>query len=1047
MGYASCQLEGRAGSPSRPCPTRGSALPAVLLRFSLLAWLTFGLSLRADQWRLFSAADGLSESLSTALTVSPRGHLCVKHGEVNAISILDGYTVQNLGAPSERIHRVYQNRAGRIWAVYDDGLLSHAGNGWFRHPLTNVLTIAELNQIRAGRSPSLFAAQEDRVLMVLPERLVQFRATDHSLVTMREARSSGLDRFTDLTPAANGGLWLTGLRGVSRFAGPVRQLEAESVWTDTRIPDSMAVADLVRPSEDDEGGLTCIGEAASGRRVLVHCDGTNWTMKALPDESLRFAWRDREAGSYWGVTLNRLVQFRGDEVTTAHVPFAVSLVYDVAVMSRGIFWLATREGVLRHAPSAWQSPDLPGASPGAVAGFAEDQAGVLWGASEAGLLRAEAGNWTLRRWPTGLVPVFGAKDGVFALAGGELLLSASQALYQYQPSTRQLVPVVHPEGRSGRVVRQKPALTCIVITRGGPGSAGGPRTERYDGERFVPWTEGPAPPPDAGEVFFLERSARGDWWLGSNAGPAWWRDGRWQFFGASDGYADDGGLCWLELPDGRIWCAGLGKIHEFDGRSWIPVRRGLDHVNAMFQARDGSVWVGANNGLQRHYRGAWLALGEPEGLPSDGIQSVYEDRRGRVWAGTLRGLSGYAPRADFDPPRTLGLEWEQQVSATGEGTGLLSFKGRDRWRFTPDSRLVFSHRLDGGPWSAYAAPEALRLRGLTQGRHRVEVRAMDRNWNEELKPPLLLFRVSVPWYRDLRVVGVAAAGFLIALAAGAVAVNRHLELRRSYATVERQVEERTRELRRATDALAQSQKMTALGTLAAGIAHDFNNILSIIKGSAQIIAGNSHDRDKVLTRVSRILTMVDQASEVVRSLLGFGTPTERTVKPCDLNQIVERTVRLLSDRFRRDIDVVLNLEPGLPPVQAAADLVQQSLLNLILNAADAIDGHGRIEIATAPVSEPGEAPVLPPVPARGYLQVEVRDAGHGIAPEALPRIFEPFFTTKALTPRPGRGLGLYMVYEFAKEMGHGIAVRSQPGVGSAFRLILPMAPPGAPRAE
>jgi signal transduction histidine kinase len=314
---------------------------------------------------------------------------------------------------------------------------------------------------------------------------------------------------------------------------------------------------------------------------------------------------------------------------------------------------------------------------------------------------------------------------------------------------------------------------------------------------------------------------------------------------------------------------------------------------------------------------------------------------------------------------------------------------------------------------------------------------MDRNWNVEVNPPGFEFRVLVPWYRDRRVVLAALVGLALALAAAGVAVNRHLRLRRSYADVERLVEERTRELRRATDALAQSQKMTALGTLAAGIAHDFNNLLSIIKGSAQIIAAHPDDREKVLTRVSRILTMVDQAGDVVKALLGFGTATDRTVQPCDLNEVVTRTVRLLSDRFRRDVEVRLALAPDLPRVFAAPDLVQQILLNLIFNGADAMNGHGVIEVRTARLTDLPRDLALAPRPAESYARVSVHDAGCGIAPDVLPRIFEPFFTTKAQSGRPGRGLGLYMVYQFAREMGHGLHVDTAPGRGSTFSLLLP----------
>ena len=1014
----------------------------VLVRLCLPPWLAWlAVTAGAEQWRLFQAGDGLSESLSTTVTVNPRGFLCVKHGTVSAISLLDGYGVQNLPAPAERIHRVYQNRAGRIWAASDDGLLSHAGSGWTRYPLTNQLTVAELNQLRAGRSPTLFAAQEDRVLMVLPERLVQFRAADGTLVTLREARGSPLERFTDMTPSAGGSLWLSGVRGVSQLQVPVRQLEPGSGWTDTIVPAELAVTDLLRPVEDDEGGVTVIGEAASGRRVLAHLEGGRWRVRGLPDESLRFAWRDMTPDAFWGVTLNRLVRFEGEEVVTVTPPVAVSLVYDVAVQARGVFWLATREGVLRHAPSAWRPPKLPVSAPGLVAGFAEDAAAGLWCVAETGLLHAESNTWSRVPWPGNVAPGFGVRDGMFVLPDGSVLISTSDMLWRHRPGAGPVEPVSHPTGRVVRLLRREPEGTCLVAVRIGAGTSETNTVEAFDGERFRPWNQGPAPPQQAGELFFLERGRGGDWWLGANAGPAWWREGRWQFFGAADGYADDGALCWLEMPDGRIWCAGLGRIHEFDGRRWTAVRRGLDRVNAMLRASDGSVWVAANNGLHRFHRGIWLAIGAVEGLPSVATHSVFETSRREVWIGTLRGPVTYVPHADLDAPRTQTIAWEQLPDAGGENTGLLTLGGQDRWRFTPDDRLVFSYRLDGREWSEPVPPGPARLRRLTQGRHEVEVRAMDRNWNEEIRPQSLAFRVSVPWHRDRRVVVVGLMGFLAALAAGAVAVNRHLQLRRSYADVERQVEERTRQLRRATDALAQGQKMTALGTLAAGIAHDFNNILSIIKGSAQIIAANPQDREKVLTRVSRILTMVDQASDVVRALLGFGTATERTVKACDVNEIVGRTVRLLSDRFRRDITVELELAEGLPPVLAAADLLQQSLLNLIFNAADAIEDAGHIVVATVPAIAPPEAPVLAPAPARAYVGVEVRDAGSGIPPEVLPRIFDPFFTTKALTPRPGRGLGLYMVYEFAKETGHGIAVESRPGQGSTFRLILPVAAP------
>ncbi len=997
----------------------------------------------ADQWRLYKAADGLSESLSTAVTVSPRGTVWVKHGEVNAISMLDGYVIQHIPTPAERIYRVYQSRAGRVWAVYENGLLGFVDNEWVAYPLTNWLTVTEWNQLRAGRSPGILPAEEDRVLMLLPDRLVQFRSVDQNFRVLKRADELGLGRFLDLAPAANGGLWLTAQHGLARFAGPVRQLVPASAWTRHEIPTSLRVVNPHRPFEDEAGGLTLIAEPVNaGRTVFVYFDGLQWLARGVPDESLRFAWRDPEAAAFWGVTLNQLLRFESNRVVAVTPPFPPGQVLDVAVQPRGVFWLAMREGLLRRAPSAWRSPALPITAPGLVQGLAEDAGGALWVAAEAGLFGFRESRWETHAWPAGLEPVFQPKDGLFALADGALYLTAGDGLWRFDPASGQFAEQAHPAGRAVlRVLGRDEGDGLRVLTRREAAPGDPPRCERFDGRQFSAWTNGPALPATGGEIFFLERARNGDWWLGTSAGPAWWRDGRWQFFGSSDGYVDDGALCWLELEDGRIWCAGLGRVLEFDGKRWSTVHTALDRANAMLPGSDGSVWVAANNGLHRFYRGAWLGVGESEGLPDVAAHALLEDRQRRLWVGTGRGLSQYMPRADFEPPRTLAIEWEQQGSATGEGTGVLSFIARDRWDFTPPNRLVFSHRLDEGEWSGYAPANTLRLRGLTQGRHRVEVRAMDRNWNVELKPPSFGFRVAVPWYRDLRVVWSGLFGLGLAVVAAGFALNRHLRLRRSYADVGRQVEERTQALQRATAALAHSQKMTALGTLAAGIAHDFNNILSIVKGSAQIIAANPADRDKVLTRVSRILTMVDQASDVVRSMLGFGTATERQVKPSDLNQVVTNTLRLLSDRFRREVTVRSQLAPDLPPVRAAADLVQQMLLNLIFNAADAMDGRGRIEVTTGRLEVLPPDLVLPPQAAPAYGFVAVRDGGSGIPPDVLPRIFEPFFTTKALSSRPGRGLGLFMVHEFAQEMGHGLRVESVVGKGTTFTVLMPVVAP------
>jgi signal transduction histidine kinase len=230
--------------------------------------------------------------------------------------------------------------------------------------------------------------------------------------------------------------------------------------------------------------------------------------------------------------------------------------------------------------------------------------------------------------------------------------------------------------------------------------------------------------------------------------------------------------------------------------------------------------------------------------------------------------------------------------------------------------------------------------------------------------------------------------------------------------------------------------MRALGTLAAGIAHDFNNILSIIKGSAQIIQNNPDDKDKVLTRVSRIQTVVEQGAGIVRSMLGMGKVGDIT--ECNAAELVDETIRLLGDRFPPEVQVRHEKAAAPPNFTCSKGVIHQILLNLILNAVDASGGAGTIVLRTRVVKDPGAGLPLTPQPADLYLAIDVIDQGSGIAPEVLPRIFEPFYTTKSFSSRRGTGLGLSMVYELAKGLGYGLDVQSRPGAGTTFTLLAPL---------
>jgi signal transduction histidine kinase len=550
-----------------------------------------------------------------------------------------------------------------------------------------------------------------------------------------------------------------------------------------------------------------------------------------------------------------------------------------------------------------------------------------------------------------------------------------------------------------------------------------------------------APPEMAGvadwKISFTTRA--GDVWLGGGNCVARLHRGKWNVFTSTNQIGPEQPAAFAETSDGRVWCATPAGIWQFDGRNWLETGPGLGHIRALLATRDGALWAATTHGLIHYVRGAWIMNGVSDGLPAADILSVQEDERGTVFAETTNGWTRYEPDADTDAPETEIVSTEFDHANIQEDTVItLHFQGRDKWDQTAPGDLLFSWRMDEHEWSPFQPEKVVAVSRLGLGRHVFQVRALDHNGNLENSPASLEFNVVVPWYREARLVLVLGLALVVSLFFAALALNRHRHLRRSYSAVEQLVTERTRQLELANNELLHSQKMNALGTLAAGIAHDFNNILSIIKGSAQIIEDNVDNPEKIRTRTARIQTVVQQGAEVVDAMLGFSRNGDKPVEPGDLNAIVADTRKLLGDRFLHETEVVF--EPGvdLPQISVPRDFVQQILLNFIFNAEEAMTGRKRIELSTRLADKLPPEIYLPPASATRYIFVSVHDHGSGIAPEIRTRIFEPFFTTKNLSARRGTGLGLSMVYELAKKIEAGLAVDSTPGAGSTFTLILPV---------
>ncbi len=236
----------------------------------------------------------------------------------------------------------------------------------------------------------------------------------------------------------------------------------------------------------------------------------------------------------------------------------------------------------------------------------------------------------------------------------------------------------------------------------------------------------------------------------------------------------------------------------------------------------------------------------------------------------------------------------------------------------------------------------------------------------------------------------------------------------------------------------QAQKMEAIGQLAGGVAHDFNNLLTAILGYCGILMSASDVPEARLADVGEIQKAGESAARLTRQLLAFSR--KQIIEPTvfDLNEVVIEMRPMLGRLIREDVSVVLTLRPESTPIRADRGQVEQIIMNLAVNARDAMPSGGTLTIATAAIRlDEHYAASHPGVKPGAYVALTVSDTGTGMSPEVQARLFEPFFTTKGLGQ--GTGLGLATVHGIVGRSGGSVAVYSEPGRGTAFKVYLPRA--------
>ncbi|HEX8822029.1 MAG TPA: two-component regulator propeller domain-containing protein [Archangium sp.] len=1051
------------------CPPRVLAL-AVLVLASLLGSAGSAVALEPDKAlsqyprRVWQTADGLPQNSILALAQTPDGYLW--GGTWEGLVRFDGvrFTVfdkSNTPAlPGRSIRSLAVTRDGTLWIGLAEGLTRMREGRFFSvHPPEGI-GLRDLRDLVATRDGSLWIGTHGHGLRRLSEGQWRSWTTRNGLAH---------DVVTDITEAPNGALWVSTRAGVQRwegeewgalvpFEGPHTVVHAlafdreGTLWASTddgevfrlreglfrRVPEASLPGSAATILQVDRQGSLWVGGMGSG--LLRVARGQRSLLQAsqgLLSNSISALLEDAEGNVWVGTEGGGLHRLKDAPFTPYGSPegLADEMVAAVLETRDGSLWFATLGGGVTRwrdgRMTTWSTRD--GLAHDRVRTLAEGRDGGLWFGTQRGISRWHEGTITSFSFAQGLPD--GSVRVVYEDARGTLWVGTRTGLARWN-------------GKHFEVLTRRDGLPGLSITllqgsaAGGVwvGTSGGGLAHLLEG-RILPVA--PEDDPMDSEIQALHEDGTGALWIGTDEGLFRWKEGRFTRFSVAQGLFDD--RIFQILPDAR-------------GNLWMSCNKGIFRI-----AREelDAVAEGRLERVTSHVYGPEDGMRSEE-CNGSGSPAGWRSRDGRLWFPTIRGAVAYDPTGEETPPPPPPVLVEEvrvdgRTVPPSERDHVPTGEGQVEFHYTAlglhaPQRLRFRYQLEGvdTDWVQAGQRRVAYYTHLPPGPYRFRVEASDMEGDGAtrsaevtlyLSPRLhqtILFRVSV---------GLA----LLLLLVGGVWL-RLRQLRRSERELQARVEQRTaelaslnadlkahlQELQDTRERLVHSEKMAAIGTLAAGVGHEINNPLAFIISNLRFVAGEvrtaaARDAEpeqwqETQQALDEALQGADRVRRIVADLKIFSRSKQERRERVDVNRVLDLSLTLAEGLVRHRARVVK--EYGLSPAVLADETrLGQVFLNLIVNAAQALpEGrtpHNEIRLTTGR-------------DARGQAFIAVSDNGMGIPPEVLPRIFEPFFTTKEVGE--GTGLGLSICHSFIQELGGDIRVRSEPGSGTTFEVFLPPAP-------